>query len=171
MLKSRTPSQPDDGLLPFCDGHYKRVFCYFLRRCRNEDVAEDLTQETFLKFCPKYYAVAPAKREAYLWRTAHSVWCDYLKKQKRPPGAFFDLADLTDTIPEEEDSRERSGQLLAAIAKLTPLEQQVIVLRYFVGLSFAAIARFLGRPAGTIRSAHTRAIQKLRRLLGDVEDE
>jgi RNA polymerase sigma-70 factor (ECF subfamily) len=59
----------------------------------------------------------------------------------------------------------------AALAQLAERDREVLVLRYLEQLSTREIAEVLGIPEGTVKSRHLRALERLRGLLGDLEDE
>ena len=54
-----------------------------------------------------------------------------------------------------------------ALAKLSPTDREIIVLRHFEQLSVADVAAVLEVPEGTVKSRHFRALERLQRLLGD----
>lgn len=57
--------------------------------------------------------------------------------------------------------------LWAAVRRLSPRQRAVLVLRYHEDLTEAEVARLLGMPVGTVKSLHHRALERLRRELGD----
>ena len=59
----------------------------------------------------------------------------------------------------------------AALAQLPQRDREVLVLRYLEQLSTREMAEVLGTPEGTVKSRHLRALERLRGLLGDLEDE
>jgi RNA polymerase sigma-70 factor (ECF subfamily) len=69
------------------------------------------------------------------------------------------------------DSRpdERLDGLLAAVGRLPERQQQLIMLRYFDGLSVQEIAEATGRPVGTVTKYLSRAHRRLRQLLGELK--
>ena len=62
---------------------------------------------------------------------------------------------------------EQIRELRDAIRRLTPDQQEAIALRYAAGLSTEEAARVMGRRAGTVRGLTFRAIEALRRHLGE----
>ncbi len=80
-------------------------------------------------------------------------------------------------LPPEQDSwasaeqevirSQERAQVLAALAALSPRRREVLVLRYYLGLSEAEIARVLGISAGTVKSTAARALTALARQLGE----
>ncbi len=77
---------------------------------------------------------------------------------------------LTDQLPERPvaaPSVETRLMVLAALAMLPPKARAVVVLRYWADLSVDQVAGVLGCSPGNVRSQSTRALGKLRVLLGD----
>jgi RNA polymerase sigma factor (sigma-70 family) len=65
------------------------------------------------------------------------------------------------------DAQERRpydfrAQLAAALASLSPAHREIVICRYFLGLSEQETARRLELPQGTVKSRHSRAIDRLR---------
>src|SRR5439155_766336 len=61
--------------------------------------------------------------------------------------------------------RAEQSALRAALAKLTPLQQEVVVLRFLEGFSTQEIAKIVGKREGTVRGIQFRAIGALRQLI------
>ncbi len=142
-----------------------RIYRYIYHRLGQQALAEDLTGEVFVRFLRA--RVAPDNLMAYLYQTAHNLIVDYLRQNPSP----FEV--MTDEMAAEADGPERLAEradermrLRRAISRLSPDQQQVIVLRYLEGLSNAEIGRVLGKPEGAIKSLQHRALVNLRTLLG-----
>ncbi|MBV7327270.1 sigma-70 family RNA polymerase sigma factor [Chloroflexi bacterium TSY] len=74
-------------------------------------------------------------------------------------------ADVMNSSPALGD--QRANRLVnQGIKRLKPTEQQIVLLRYYKGLSHAEIGERLGKSSGAIRTAHTRLLAKLRELIG-----
>jgi RNA polymerase sigma-70 factor (ECF subfamily) len=69
------------------------------------------------------------------------------------------------------DRREVRERVRTALARLPERDREVLVLRYLEQLSTREVADILGIPEGTVKSRHVRALERLRGLLGDLEDE
>ena len=76
-----------------------------------------------------------------------------------------DPADYRDDGQLDEQSR----LVLSAVMALPPHERRAVMLRYFEGLGVEAIADIAGRSVGTISKQLTRARQRLRKRLKDLE--
>jgi RNA polymerase sigma-70 factor (sigma-E family) len=77
--------------------------------------------------------------------------------------AVFDSAEQTVLAAEDR------GRLLTALAKLARRRREVLVLRYYLGLSEAEIAEVLGVSAGTVKSNAARGLAALAKVMGGDE--
>ncbi len=143
-----------------------RIYRYIYHRLGQQALAEDLTGEVFVHFLRA--RVTPDNLMAYLYRTAHNLIVDYLRQNPSPFQTMDDEmaaeGDSPERLAEREDEKRR---LRRAISRLSPDQQQVIVLRYLEGLSNAEIGRVLGKPEGAVKSLQHRAMVNLRGLLGE----
>ncbi len=166
----------DDSFAQFEKANRGKVWNYFSAKCQNKADVDDMTQETFVKLWPVFNSLSREKREPYMWKIARNVWRDYCSKRKK----IRKRRALATSVCGQHDAstRPHSGEkepvgdveLHDAIARLTTLERKVVNLRYFSRkdrlLTHSAVAARLGKPAGTIRSAHSRAMRKLHFALG-----
>lgn len=152
------------------DLHLDAVYRYAFYRLRTDAEAEDVTSEVFhraLVAMPKYEPRRPFL--AFLYGIARHVVADRLRSA-RPQASFAeaiahpsDAAGPEDTAVRLDDAR----RLRAAIAKLTPLQQEIVILRSIDGRSTKEIAAVTGKPESTIRGIHMRALAGLRELMRD----
>jgi len=122
------------------DRHVGAVYRYVFYRVRNEAEAEDVTSDVFMK------ALAAISR--YEPRQAFLAWLYRIDRIVDPNEGLLAGSD--------------ASAVRAAIRNLTPLQQEVIVLRYVEGLDTAEICRITGRRDGTIRGIEFRALGALR---------
>ncbi len=146
------------------DTQAPRIFRYIYHRLGNRPLAEDLTSEVFVRFLRS--GTAPDNLTAFLYRIAHNLIVDYLRRN--PTVLALDdqtVADRADPIDFAELEMEKAT-LRRAIARLTPDQQQVIVLKFIEGQSNDEIAAILGKSAGAVKAMQHRALETLRNLLG-----
>jgi RNA polymerase sigma-70 factor (ECF subfamily) len=152
------------------DKHVEAVYRYVYYRVRDDAEAEDLTSDVFmraLKAMPRY-----EPRQAFLawlYRIARNAVIDRARRGDRQV-SFEDALDHpgADQIVEPDNevlAHSDSVTLRGALAKLTPLQQEVIVLRYLEGYSTQEVARIVGKREGTVRGIQFRAIGALRQLI------
>ena len=145
---------------------------YIVRLCytyvRNWQTAEDLAQETFLKFyeaLPKYRAEASVK--TYIFRVAVNCCHNYLgswKYKKVHISNMFQQLLTSHSTPEQQLlAQSDNEQLVRAIEALPTKYKDVIVLFHFAQLSLQDCAYALKLPVNTVKTRLRRA----RQLLGN----
>jgi RNA polymerase sigma-70 factor (ECF subfamily) len=151
--------------------HVDRIYQYVRYRTGDDQTAEDLTAEVFLRAIESLgnYNDQGAPFVAWLYRIAHARVIDYYRSMKRHQTAPLDdplLQDglvTTDEVVDVDILQNRS--LWTALRQLTDDQQSVIVLKFVQGLSNAEIAQVLGKTEGAIKSLQRRALESLARLL------
>ncbi|HEU5288043.1 MAG TPA: sigma-70 family RNA polymerase sigma factor [Candidatus Limnocylindria bacterium] len=152
------------------DRHVDAIYRYVYYRVRDDAEAEDLTSDVFmraLKAMPRY-----EPRQAFLawlYRIARNAVIDRARRGNRQV-SFEDALEhpTADQIVEPDVellAHADNDTLRKALAKLTPLQQEVVVLRFLEGYSTHEIARLVGKREGTIRGIQFRAIGALRQLI------
>src|SRR5258708_28516149 len=152
------------------DKHVAAIYRYVYYRVRDDAEAEDLTSDVFmraLKAMPRY-----EPRQAFLawlYRIARNAVIDRARRGNRQV-SFEDALEHpgVDQIVEPDAevlAHSDSVTLRGALAKLTPLQQEVVVLRYLEGYSTQEVARIVGKREGTVRGIQFRAIGALRQLI------
>jgi RNA polymerase sigma factor (sigma-70 family) len=146
--------------------HFQGIYAFF--RTKAADVAEDLTQQTFL------HAVRARDRvdarggfRAYLFGIARHRLLHHFDAQRARRDATSE-ASLADprTSPSKGARRdERSARILDALALLELDERLAIELTYWHELSASEVAQVLEIPVGTVKSRIRRARAELRRAL------
>jgi RNA polymerase sigma-70 factor (ECF subfamily) len=151
--------------------HYKRVYAFLLKLCRDPDVAEDLTQETFYqayKSLPRYNG----RCEMFTWLAAISknVFFKYLRK-KKTESLLIDLyiSDLTAPITEEPGYRLMREvditRVRRAIAGIPKKYSEVLILRIYGELSYEEIAKKLGISVSSAKVIFFRAKNYIKEVL------
>ncbi|MEX2672423.1 MAG: sigma-70 family RNA polymerase sigma factor [Phycisphaeraceae bacterium] len=158
-----------------------RVYALLYRQCGSPELAEEITQATFVKIVtelPNYHELG--RFEAWLFRIAVNRLRDEQRRQKRqarpmdfttlPPQAVNQGEGAVLPL-ETMQQQERHDQLNEAVQRLPQADQELLNLRYTAELSFAQIAETLGEPLGTVLARGHRALKKLRRILEPNEVE
>lgn len=159
------------ALAEIYDLYSPELYRYAARLLGDPETAEDCVAETFSRFLKAIRANRGPKDylRAYLFRIAHNWIVD---QYRRAP----DIIELKDTFvcveetPEQEANlRMRKSQMREAIQKLTPDQQQVIVLKYLQDWKNEEIAQTLKKPVGAVKSLQHRALASLQKILGSKE--
>lgn len=130
--------------------------------------AQDATQNTFLEaFRGLRQLRDGAQFGGWLMRIAENEALRTARKQAR--GAT--LEPPTEIAAGEAPPRPaaETAELLAAVGELPDHERVVVSLRYLNGHSVAEVARLTGRPVGTVTKQLSRAIERLKSILREVE--
>lgn len=79
------------------------------------------------------------------------------------------LADTARPVDEQVVARERTERLREALGRLTPEQEEVLVLRFVLGFGITEVAEITRRPAGAVKSMQHRALASLHQKLGPEE--
>jgi RNA polymerase sigma-70 factor (ECF subfamily) len=153
------------------DRYQESVFRYIWSRVSNPQLAEDLTGDVFTSMVvnlPKYrYTGAPFK--AWLYSIARNLVIDnYRKASSRNQLPIEKAADLStdkDGPAQIVENQIFIEQIQTALQELTPYKQDVLILRFIVGLPLQEVASILGKTTGSIKITQHRALNKLRMIL------
>ncbi len=157
-----------------------KIYRYVYFKVGQTGDAEDITSQTFLKAWDAIgdYEWRDHPFGAWLFRIAHNLVVDYHRARR-------ETVPLDDASPQLESRASRdtlrpegvlagiiaSDRVRKAIARLTEEQQQVLVLRFYEGLSTGETALLMGKRSGAVRGLQFRALSALRELLDRQEDE
>jgi RNA polymerase sigma-70 factor, ECF subfamily len=156
--------------------HTRRIFSICYRFTGNSTEAEDLSQEVFLRV----YRTLASYRSAYggfaTWMTSvtRNLLIDHYRRTKRD--RITDSLDDKMAIVENKESAGRrpdqqallgelSGQVQAALTRLSPELREAVILRDLQQLEYAEIRQVLEVPEGTVKSRINRGRIELARIL------
>lgn len=159
--------------------YQKQVYRWAFHVVRTHDVADEVTQDVFVRTYRALDRVDPDRPfGAWLCRSTFNVALNLVRKQQfRTQWAQENRAEPTDyeresAQPDAWFRRRRVLQRLeTAIDALPPLYRTIILLRLRDELSYEEISQALGVSLGTVMSRLARARQRLRVSLGDLIDD
>ncbi len=122
--------------------------------------AEDLLQTALTRAYLRWDRIDSDDPEGYVRRTMVNAHTDWWRKKPWREQATDEVPEVA--VPDATTSYDARDAVLAALATLSGRQRAVVVLRYYEGLSEAEIAAALGCSAGTVKSAASRAMAKLR---------
>jgi RNA polymerase sigma-70 factor (ECF subfamily) len=143
--------------------YHLAVFRFFRRLTENSDLAEDLTQEVFVRVLKGIREYQPQGREAgWLFRIARSVLVDHYRRTPQPGLALVDLEDADLCYP--------PGQLLAfglqeALDRLPKSERSAFLFREVGGFSYSEVGALCDTTEDGVCARLFRARRRLRELL------
>ena len=153
-----------------------KLFSYILFVVRDEDKANDLFQETFVKVITKLHQgryVDSGKFGAWIMRIAHNVIMDWYREQRSrnliEPTDENDLSNLSgnDVLDSNVENRYVNDQIMVDVKNmmnmLPPTQREVVFMRFYQDLSFKEIAEMTGVSINTSLGRMRYAILNLRR--------
>jgi RNA polymerase sigma-70 factor (ECF subfamily) len=149
--------------------HLTRIYRYVFYKVGNAAEAEDLTEQVFIKAWEAIgrYRDQGVPFAAWLFRLAHNQVIDYQRTRKET-AILDEIMESTGPSPDDVAAARLGIQdLRCALAKLTPEQQQVVILRFVHGMSHAEVATIMGKNEGAVRALQHRALQALHELLAD----
>ena len=154
-----------------------KIFNYIMYVVKDEDLANDLFQETYLKVITKMQNGRYTDTGKFFWwltRVAHNVIIDYYRAQKSSrivePTKDNDLSNLNSNslMDSNRESEMANAQVLRDVKKLMEAlpeqQREVVFMRYFQELSFKEIAEITGVSINTSLGRMRYALINLRKL-------
>jgi len=173
----RAQSGDGDAFRTLVERHSRSVFRLAYRMTGNEQDAEDVVQETFLRAYKQLsHYESRSSFSTWLYRIASNYSLDLIRMRKRHQDKREnDTADgrsVLDTVAAPAPAQDRlvfgkevEKQVSAAMNELSDLERSAFVLRHFEGLSIEEIGSMLGTSLNATKHSIFRAVQKLRKRL------
>jgi RNA polymerase sigma-70 factor (ECF subfamily) len=155
------------------DRYAALVYALLLRMTQDAGLAEDLTQEVFLKVWRNahLYESSRGSLEAWLVTVARNVALDHLRskrerQRRREDTETLAFAVSTPRTEEWVDRRRRIERVRSLMTALPDEQRRSLELAYFEGLSQSEVAARLEQPLGTVKSWLRNALLRLRDELG-----
>jgi RNA polymerase sigma-70 factor (ECF subfamily) len=143
--------------------YHLRVFRYFLRLTGDRALAEDLTQDVFVRIVRSAGQYHARDREgAWVFAFVHSVQAEQTRRQGRTPTvlAFGQLPDRS-----AAPSQVVALGVAQALARLPADEEELLVLRELGGLSYDELSEIFSVSVGSLRNRVYRAREAVRGML------
>lgn len=128
------------------------IYRYILSITHDQQLSEDVLQDTFVQLLNDGICFEPGKELAWLYKVARNKCFNILKRQQKqtelhtPPAAI----------------QPQQWEFIEMIASLTAAEQEIVTLKIIGGFTHKEIARIIGLSVPATKKRYERAIQKLR---------
>jgi RNA polymerase sigma-70 factor (ECF subfamily) len=155
------------------DRYSSRIYNFAYRFLRNNEAAEDATQEVFMKMMNRAHQFnGEAKLSTWLFSITANLCRDHLRKAdnkaKESEETLISIPS-SEVSPEERlAQRQEADRVSRALEMLTPEQREAILLSRYQGLSYAEIAQISGCSEGAVKTRVFRAMEALKRIL--IED-
>ncbi len=164
-LRSQDPGAMSELVTVFGD----RLFRSACLLCGYETEAQDLVQETFLEALRSIHRFQ-GRSTLYTW--LHAILLNLTRRSRRRRQRLVYDDELINgemspahENPDSSDTRVAASALAHALARLSDIHREVIVLRYYEDLKIHEIAAGLDISAGTVKSRLHYAIEEMQKLL------
>lgn len=158
-----------------------KVFAYIIRIVKNEDIANDIFQDTFVKAIltiKQGRYTENGKFPAWITRIAHNLIIDYYRQTKAENLQSSDIAEVDilnrkelseATIEEEIISRQLLEDVRELIKYLPDPQKEVLTMRFYRNMSFKEIAEETKVSINTALGRMRYAVLNLRRIANEKE--
>jgi RNA polymerase sigma-70 factor (ECF subfamily) len=167
---------------------YERpVFALLFRMVRDRELAEDLSQETFIKALNAIESYRPEfKFSSWIFKIANNAAIDHLRRREldtlsldgsphaETPEAMqataLQIGARQESPLDTVEAKELGSEIEAAIGRLRPEYRSCILLRHVEGRAYEEIAEILDLPLGTVKTYIHRARNELRVALAHLRE-
>ncbi|NOK63081.1 MAG: sigma-70 family RNA polymerase sigma factor [Chloroflexi bacterium AL-N1] len=168
-LVARLKANDDEAYRDVVARYSDALYGYVYRMTGDHHLSEDVVSDTYLRMVEKIdtYTFYGAPFKAWLYRIAHNLAINAMKRTKRTTGSV----DLERVAPAVDDPAVTvmagvdAEELREALAELTEEQRQVVLLRFVAGHSSDEVAHVMDKTANAIKQMQFRALRSLGRLL------
>ena len=144
------------------------VYKYLLSKTHNEDLAEELTQETFYRaFARQREFRGESDEVTWLCAIAKNLFVDEKRRQSRHGAIPEDLPDTGKSVAKTVEDRDSSFRIHMALHGLEEPYREVFELRVFGELSFREVGTIFGKTENWARVTYHRARIKLQERMDE----
>ena len=168
LLLARAKQGESEAFGELYNLYFKRIFKFIYYRVGHKELAEDLSEDVFVKAYTRLASVQKdASFEGWLYQIARNTVIDYYRDKKM----LVALDEVENTLEYESnilnvlELQEEQKILLRHLKELEPTQQVVIKLKFLEDLENAEIAALLNKTEGAIRVIQHRALNKLKELI------
>ncbi len=152
------------------DQYHTKLFHYFLKRTRAQEIAKDLTQQSFIKLWLSRHTLSEAHTlDTQFFTIANSVFIDHLRKQaverKHQQHLKDDLDEQSSLIYHSHTDYESADYIDAVSEDLPPVRKNVFMLKVVKGYSNKEIAEQLSVSIKTVEDHYSKALKHVRSLV------
>ncbi|MCM3709544.1 RNA polymerase sigma factor [Sporosarcina luteola] len=148
--------------------HAKVVFKYLIKIGAAKEDAEDITQETIMKTIEYLQQIEPKKMRAWMFKVAiHRYYSLYNKNKSVVRLSHEDLELLLPVFEHVESHltmKEQANELVGALQELQTNFQQLLILKYYMELSYKEISEILDVKETIVKTYLQRARKSFKKI-------
>ncbi|HEY9044262.1 MAG TPA: sigma-70 family RNA polymerase sigma factor [Ohtaekwangia sp.] len=151
----------------------KRIFNFLARMTMDRALAEDLTQNVFLRLI-KYRSSYKegARFQSWIYQVARNIFSDHYQANKNKLSDFVDVEKVSDHLHDDEENQlidEQERLLQRSMALLSEEQRELLVLTRFQHMKYEEVAVIMDTTVANIKVKVHRAILKLREHYFELE--
>lgn len=176
-LVSRYANGENEAFASLLNRHNKRIFSYILFYVKDEDVANDIFQDTFFRAITvirQHRYSANDKFFSFLCRVAHNLIIDYFRARKSENQVGEECLDYANVLQQADlqdaniEDKLVASQILRDVKKLMnelpDSQREIVRMRFYENLSFKEIAELTNISINTALGRMRYAIMNMRRM-------
>ncbi len=148
------------------DRYHRRIFSFLVRMTMDRDMAEDLTQNVFLRMIRYRTSYrSGAKFQSWIYQVARNVFSDHYQASKRKKVGHMDIEKVGEWIADSDDARQADEQeklLHRSLQMLNDEQRELLILTRFQHMKYEEVAEMMDTTVANIKVKVHRAIGKLR---------
>lgn len=155
------------------DRYNKRIFHFLARMTMDRALAEDLTQNVFLRLIKYRTSYREGARfQPWIYQVARNIFSDHYQSHKNKYSDFVDVEKVSEYMPDTDDANlidERERLLHQSMEKLESDQRELLVLTRFQHMKYEEVALIMNTSVANIKVRVHRAIAKLREHYFELE--
>ena len=174
-MTQQAPATPLDDMTSIIATYEQRIFRFHLISIRDRDVAQTLTQDTFVRaWAARNTFRGDCSISTWLMRIALNLIRDYTRTDrfrfwKRVSETAVDVSDISSHVPHRDSSlesrliaSEQMALVWESVEQLSDRQRSVFLLRFLEELELSEIATITGLPISTVKTHLSRALATIR---------
>ena len=147
----------------FCADQYSDgVYRFILKNIKDENMAQDIVQESYTRMWEKVKNITFEKARSYLFATAYHTMIDVIRKEKRMTRMEESHFNIKTTENQYSDIKEILNE---AVSHLPEIQRSVVLLRDYEGYSYEEIGEITGLSESQVKVYIFRARTFLKQYL------
>ncbi|MFZ6011368.1 MAG: RNA polymerase sigma factor [Bacteroidota bacterium] len=151
----------------------KRIFNFLARMTMDRELAEDLTQNVFLRIIKYRNSYREGlKFQSWIYQVARNVFSDHYQAHKNKFSDFVDVEKIGDHMADRDDAEEQDEKeklLHRSLARLSEEQRELLILTRFQQMKYEEVAQIMDTTVANIKVKVHRAILKLREYYFEME--
>src|SRR5580698_8665485 len=174
-MTQQAPATPLDDMASIVATYEQRIFRFHLVSIRDRDLAQSLTQDTFIRaWSARNSFRGDCSISTWLMRIALNLVRDHTRTDrfrfwKRVSDTAIDVSDIASHVPHRDSSlesrliaSEQMALVWESVAQLSERQRSIFLLRFLDELELSEIANITGLPISTVKTHLYRALATIR---------